>query len=770
MGVRVRLSYSIIFLGVLSGALACKPRKEESRINAADEYGAFNPMSTAELHAYLKKKVDAQSSKNSLDDGINPKDDIWDYYVDPTLINKQLGIDAKSHRDVFGVPLTALRLPEGAPIPDICPEANRVKVDGKPACLAADNLMRYMWEPKGKGTYKKDPKDWFVHLIPQFYGSRQPALQRFLRDGDIIVYFHPEKRSDIPSVASQWRTTHAATIIKRESDGAVMTVDTPAGYAKPFNGVDATPFHVFRFVPRSFQDWSTVDEYGRQIAKWGTLGFDQFKFEGNYGVMASAMRVPEDIDRFADNYLKSALEVNTQQFLPNMYCAWFAWTNLNLGWMRPFSPAGLGESRYRSLVGKKFSDARPTHIYAEGDFNKGYAVPQALQNRLTRKNSFAVMPMTAPELLLGFLDRVVGRTADVDSPQKFIGMAKIKAGMLAGILANPENIRTIQNEARLAAQYAGNGIPTPAQTQGVDEYNAKVTQTIQIFAKLFDDLANAVGLGQMDYKDALKKINDDFFALLKREWTDKLDVSRKWIPPYGFVHHAEYGYENYNVQEKGQPVLVYVGTVMHEKFLRKKGQKPGQKSLSAITPMEPTSDDLTLDQEIYKALGCTPSNDGNGWKLLFQLLKPESDGRAGCAQAPKNLVKMTRAEYDAVSKMLSDWQVKNPPSERDIFTRNTFGLDPVIARRLLASYWNDPTKHFKVSLYEGDGSTIDTAVLNIRILLGTEALRLNPAPAKEELYSKAGHPRRMSLIPCLAFTTVEAETCRRGKWAAVFND
>jgi hypothetical protein len=131
---------------------------------------------------------------------------------------------------------------------------------------------------------------------------------------------------------------------------------------------------------------------------------------------------------------------------------------------------------------------------------------------------------------------------------------------------------------------------------------------------------------------------------------------------------------------------------------------------------------------------------------------------------------MTQAEFDALVTMLKDWDVKSPPSERDIFIRNTFGLDPVIARRLLASYWNDPTKAFKVSLYEGEASTIDTAVLNIRILLSTDSVKLNPAPAESELYLKVGHPRRKTAMPCLAFTKVESGSCRRGAWATAFRD
>jgi hypothetical protein len=349
-------------------------------------------------------------------------------------------------------------------------------------------------------------------------------------------------------------------------------------------------------------------------------------------------------------------------------------------------------------------------------------------------------------------------------------MAKVKAGILAGILADQNNINTIQNEARLVAMYGGNAQPAAAQSAAVQEYNSKVVKTFQTFAKKFDDLANAVGDGQMSYQDAQKSIGEEFLKVVKSEWTDQLDVSRKWIPPYGFVHHAEYGYEKYNVQDKAQPVLVYVGTVMHEKFLRKKGEKPGKKPLSVMANLVASPEDLALDQEIYKRLDCAVKNDGNGWRVLLSHMNPSPTARPECGKVPTNFVKMTQAEYDAVRKMISDWEMKPSPTDRDIFVHNTFGLDPVLASRLLASFWNDPTKFFKVSIYEGPASTIDTAVLNIRLLLSTETVTLNPKQADSGQYLQVGHPRRETPVPCLAFAAIEGSTCRQGKWSAAFAD
>ena len=774
---------------IISTAVAgsCKKRRPggNSELTGAEEYPNVPPLSTLELHKYLKERVDAQAAKSILDDGSNPSEDIWDYYVDHLATNKLLGSNLRNSRDMFGVPLTSLRFPPGAPIPDPCPEVNRLDVNGKPACNSMDNLMRYMWEPKAKGVLKKDPKDWFVNIIPQYYGSNQPAMKRFLREGDIAVYFHPERRGDDPSVVLQWRTTHAATIITRESDGALKTVDTPSGYAKPFNGVDITPFHVFRILPRDYQSLEVANEYGRQIARWGSLAFDKFGFQGNYGVMADGIRRESEIDKFADLYIDAGL--NGVRNIPNMYCAWYAWTNLNLGWMRPMSPAGLGSTRYNKLKGDTFDNLIPSHAFGAGDFDSAYSVPTSLQPRMPKRDKYAVMPLTAPELLVAFLDRIVGSTDSDSTPQEFIARAKLKAGYLSGFSQSDAMIKNFQTEARSISPAAStsSSSPTPpapapidpvktedAATQTPTNYDALIKKTFQDFAGLYSTVADQVGAAKIDVNTAAKMINDEIAKVIKREWTANLDVSKKWIPPYGFMHHAEYGYEKYNVQEKAQPMMVYVGTVMHEKFLRRKGTQPGTRTMIAIQQVAEKPEDLILDQNIYEKLGCSAANDGNGWKALLTHLHPDPSTPLACGTPQPNLTRMTLPEYNAVQTMIVDWEMKSPPTERDIFVRNSFGLDRTIIRRLLASYWNDPTEYFKPVIYEGESSTIDSAVTNTRILLGDHTFVLNDTPAVQSKYTVDGHPRRQSPLACIAFARIDANatTCRNGLWARPFAD
>jgi hypothetical protein len=734
---------------------SCKKRSASTRLDSSDEYLPSPPLSTPELHRYLKDRIAQQVSSKTFHDGTNPSEDIWDYYVDPTAVSKQWGHKIDTHREYFGIKLSALRFPEGTPLPDPCPAENQTTTkDGKKACLVLDNFMRYMWEPKAKGTVSKDPKAWFVNVIPQFYGSKQPAMQRFIREGDIVVYFRPEDRDDDVGEVAQWRTSHAATVFKRESDGVLMTIDTPAGYAKAFNGVDHTPFHVYRFIPRDFQDWSVVDAYGAQVARWGTLALSKFSFQGNYGVMADHMRSESDIDTFMKKYLTSAnLKKGEEPVLPRMYCSWYVWTNLNLAWMRPMTPSGLGDAQYRSLLGSSFAHLMPSHQYAGGSFDQGYKVPSQLQGRMPKRNNFAVVPMTAPELLLALTDRSVGRNEDSTTPAEFVAKAKIKAAILSQFGSNESILRKFQAEIR-----DPQSVESPL-TDGKPpvQYNESLKTTILTFAQMYDSLANDVASGGLDVSSAIKKVSETFTKLVKQEWTTNRNVSRKWSPPYGFMHHAEYGYQHYNVQDKAQPVLAYVGTVVHEKFLRKKGAPIGKSLMTVQRATVATQADLDLDKQIYERLGCSIADDGQGWKALLSHLNPEATPSCGSSS---NVTKMNRHESKAVLTMIKDWIDSDILSEREIYVRNTFGLDPVLVRRLLVSYWNDPTVFFKPSIYEGSASTIASAVGNLKILLHDEVITMNATPANESKYTSEGHPRRESQLACEGSENPNRNSCK----------
>jgi len=733
----------VVAVGAL-GACKTKSPQRSSALRTADEYGDHARMSTPQLWSYLNDKLLQQKSQKAADDGTDPALDIWDYYVDPISVGKLKGIKVDNHRDFFGVALKDLQ---------VCLPQQKRTVDGAEKCYAYDNLMRYFWGKGGRGEVLQNPKDWYVNVIPQFYGGKQPAMKRFTREGDIIVYFHPEYRSDALDNVLQWRTTHAATIIERPLTGSsgettLLTVDTPAGYAKPFNGADDTTFHVFRFVPRGTGDnWDVADMYGKQIARWGTLAFDKFGFQGDYGVMADNMRSPADIARFKTAYL--AAGNGGENTVPRMYCAWFAWTNLTLGWNHPFSRDGIGAEAFDGLVGTRFADLRETHAYAGGDFDTGYKIPDNMADNFKAKREFAVTPMTAPELLLGFLDRIVGSDTSAINAEHFVGMAKQKAGILAGMAQNPGIAGKFQVEQR-------EGIP-PDQLNAT-QYNEKIIQTFMFFAGFYNDISEKVAGGQVALKDAKLAVNAELNKIVAKEWTTTAGVSRKWIPPYGFMHHAEYGYANY--RKEGEPVLVYVGTVIHEKFLRKKGEQPGSKKMAVVAGTKATDKDRALDKRIYEILGCEVKDDGLGFMELLKHFDPATDYRCPDGAAGLIKAKFNDSENKVVMTMLADWRAGQALSPRDVFVRNTFGLDPVLMRRLLVSFWNNPTVHFKPAIYEGEAASVESAATNLRILLADPLDDMAAEQANPDLLNNQGHPRRTTAMSCVARARpVSAATC-----------
>ena len=735
----VPVSIAALLTAIIAfSVIGCKtrgPKKSASTLRTSDEYGSHARLTTPQLWSYLNERLLQQKSSKAVDDGSDPSQDIWDYYVDPVSTAKLKGIKVDNSRDFFGVPLKDLQ--------SCLPDQKRT-IDGVQKCVAYDNLMRYFWSPGAKGEVLQNPKDWYVNIIPQFYGGRQPALKRFVREGDIIVYFHPEYRSDSFDNVLQWRTTHAATIIERSqgegnSEPTILTVDTPAGYAKPFNGADDTTFHVFRFVPRGTgNNWAVADMYGKQIARWGTLGFDKFGFQGDYGVMADNVRSAGDIARFKGAYLGAAND-GAASTIPQMYCAWFAWTNLTLGWNHPFSRDGLGADAYDALVGTRFGQLRETHQYSGGDFDTGYKIPDDMQDGFKAKREFAVTPLTAPELIMGFLDRIVGPDTSAISAEHFVGLAKQKAGILASMAQNPSIASQFSVEPR-------EGIP--AEQMNAPDYNAKIVQTFGTFATFYSELGDKVAGGSLTLKDAKLAAKGEVTKVVAKEWTTTAGVSRKWIPPYGFIHHAEYGYANY--RNEGEPVLVYVGTVIHEKFLRKKGEAPGTKKMAVMAGTKATDADRALDKRIYEVLGCEVKDDGLGYRELLKHLSAAEDYRCSDGDAGLIKAKMNLPETKAVASMIADWRSTQALSPRDVFVRNTFGLDPVLVRRLLVSFWNNPTVHFKPAIYEGESATIESAVTNLRILLADPIDDMRAQQADPDLLNNKGHPRRTSEIPCVS--------------------
>ncbi|MEZ4873754.1 MAG: hypothetical protein R2827_16235 [Bdellovibrionales bacterium] len=297
-----------------------------------------------------------------------------------------------------------------------------------------DNKFTYLWSMEASNNRRIEGEG-YVNIIAQFTGEDQPELLKYVKEGDVVVYWHPEYRANRMDEYQQWRATHAATIVEVQRDGEtrIATTDIPAGYARPFDGSTKNPAHVFRYVARDAAGniVENVEDYGKQIARWATMAFGRFSFNGDYGSMT--VRNASDLKGFAKEYL------NPNGEIPDMYCAWYAFTNVNLGVMCPVGSNCIEQNfpdEYEALsssdkpfsyVGRAGSRGYSKVLYGEGSWDD-YSAGSSYQPNF---NKFAIEPLTAQNLLMNFLDRVIGTDIKAaQSPQTWVPHAKFKAGVL----------------------------------------------------------------------------------------------------------------------------------------------------------------------------------------------------------------------------------------------------------------------------------------------------------------------------------------------------
>lgn len=697
---------SFAAIAALIASSSCKPRAQTAELR--DE--TIPAGKTADVLNELSRRA-------STDD--------WRFEVDAEAANREL-YDNKIRTGIefFSAPYTGIK---------VCPPEHKVQVNGEEACLAFDNWMTYDY-----GTGKELQKG-FVHVIPQKMGQAQPEMEKYMQEGDLIVYFHPEYRGgDMDSEAMQWRASHAATIVMK--NGKLATADTPAGYAQPFTGADPTPFHVYRFMPKDAQGNDLPDgvaqKYRQMIAKWATLGFDQFSFTGAYDSAAGQLndiRPRKNIGKFGDFYLKAAAQGDSSGF-PSMYCAWFVFTNLNLAWMFPLNERGLADIPSASLV-------NPTgtfgHIKRGFQYGGSNAMSSYIDNDpgLVPHDSYAFRPFTAYELIRGFINRLVG--PDVADPAIFVARAMNKAGILAGLAQDRSIVSTFASRAGYVPHY---------DEQWANRRNPEIPLALGKFAQMYKELAEKVQTGQMTAEAAVTTLNTAYNTETNEKENDgTFQYTKRWVPPYIYNYVAN----NYDTRGRvpgSRPMLAYIGTVLPEKIVKARGAQGGASGLVAIPSTAPTEEDKKLDRDMYTMLGKTPRNDLRGYREFYECLASET--RQGCGDKIKQ--RFTKAEADALLVMAFDWKEGSRLSEKSVLTRNEYGLDSVLFRRLLASYWNNPADSFRPNLLEDSSRAIKNSVLNFRILMASPVALAAEQKPDDEVGLRT---RRSTTMPCMTTGT-----------------
>jgi hypothetical protein len=76
-------------LTYLSFFQTCRVRDVTSEVKSTEPLSSES-MSTQELHQYLGGQLAKVKSSNRLDDGMDPTQDIWEFYIDPVKVERTL--------------------------------------------------------------------------------------------------------------------------------------------------------------------------------------------------------------------------------------------------------------------------------------------------------------------------------------------------------------------------------------------------------------------------------------------------------------------------------------------------------------------------------------------------------------------------------------------------------------------------------------------------------------------------------------------------------
>jgi hypothetical protein len=201
------------------------------------------------------------------------------------------------------------------------------------------------------------------------------------------------------------------------------------------------------------------------------------------------------------------------------------------------------------------------------------------------------------------------------------------------------------------------------------------------------------------------------------------NLQKRWIPAYYFAWLAEnLDFSRLNFAET-KPMMIYVGTVVPEKYVSK-GVGRSTVSERPVSSTIETQEDIELDQKMYELMDFPGQNrerpDGRGYQYFFECLRNDRDYCNGAFAKKENFKRFNVYEQRALLAMASDWR-PNPKTPQELSVRNSFGLDPVLFRRLLASFWNDPGTIFRPNILQtpmGTRQQIDN-VKNFRLLLAS---------------------------------------------------
>jgi len=425
---------------------------------------------------------------------------------------------------------------------------------------------------------------------------QQQELRSTLRNGDILVYFHPEDDD-----TTQYQMHHAAMYYDTGSGPLAISmpgsgepfvhhVDNPTSYGPAFNaGASSTPFHVFRFSPNGAAGTAGRDAEGRfefpcsdeirdasgpEECQAGAAKFtitdeaaEQYAYMARNWALIDNGHVPfadfhsltwrdagqrgragatftQEVDRFATPILNG-----DEEGTPEVYCAGLVFTNLTLGMNRPLNERGLG-ALFPTFAGRTYSHDDGYMRYGEGTgIDALSAEDLGDPMNLPRLGTFPVEPIMASDIIDAWLDGYYGGRLHRESN----GTRGLPTKARAQILVAAKQ-QLIGGFGSLRWDQAMKPGSLNAQSPVASERNLMV-------------YANAYCGGCLGLPDAFfeqfspenrERVREASTDMAKMKQLEQDFVQNRYVPPP--LYHV--------VAQREDSLLTYVATVIHEDLLQ----------------------------------------------------------------------------------------------------------------------------------------------------------------------------------------------------------
>lgn len=424
--------------------------------------------------------------------------------------------------------------------------------------------------------------------------AQQAELRSTLRNGDLLVYFHPEDddttQYTIHHAAMYYDTGSGPLAISLGDTPFVHHVDNPTSYGPAFNaGASSTPFHVFRFSPNGAPNsarrdpqgryqfactdairdaagpeecqngaatFTITDEAAEQYAyvarNWALIDSDHVPFADFHtlnwhdaGQLARASRsLDQEIDRFATPIL-----AGDESQTPAVYCAGLVFTNLTLGMNRPLSQRGLGPL-YEAFAAR-------TYGYDDGymRYGEGQELPALRPEQLTdgmnlpRLGTYPVQPIMASDIIDSWLDGYYGGNAWRESGGTRGLPPQARAQVLAGAKQQlAGGFRSLRWDQAVKSGAVAQQNPVASEANVLlyaDAYCGGCLNLPDAFFQQFSEQNRARVIEASRDLAKMKQLEADV-------------VTNRYVPPP--LYHVS--------AQREDSLLTYVATVIHEDLLQ----------------------------------------------------------------------------------------------------------------------------------------------------------------------------------------------------------